>query len=145
MCELTDFHRYFRFKFIPKVDWFQDNNLWRNNSIEIALCEIKAIWPSIEELNLIVFLSMSFWWSQSNSSRVSESHEILRDEFISRLCRAFLLSMSERKLWQEFRNRRRANSKERYFRFDIKFNNEELDLNNTSKMQKLQAQAQIEF
>lgn len=144
-CKLTDFHRYFRFKFILKIDWFQDDDLWRNNSIEIALCEIKVIWSSIEKLDLIVFLSTSFQQSQSNSSCVSESREILRDEFISRLCRVFLSSMSERKLWQEFRNCRRANSKERYFRFDIEFNDEELDLNNTSKMQKLWAQAQIEF
>lgn len=88
---------------------------------------------------------MSFRRSQSNSSHVSELREILRDEFISRLCRVFLSSMSERKLWQEFWNRRRANSKKRYFRFDIEFDDEELDLNNTSKMQKLRAQAQIEF
>jgi len=143
--KLTDFYRYFQFKFILKINWFQDDDFWRNNSIKIALCKIKIIWSSIEELNLIVFLSMSFWWFQSNSSHVSESYEILRDEFISWLCRVFLSFMSERKLWQEFRNRRRMNSKERYFRFDIKFDDEELNLNNMSKMQKLWAQAQIEF
>jgi len=76
---------------------------------------------------------------------MSGPREILRDESISRLYRAFLLSLSGRKLWQEFRNRRRADSKSRYFRFDIGFKGEEPGLDNTSKIQELRSQARAEF
>ena len=48
-------------------------------------------------------------------------------------------------MWQEFRNRRGADSKGRYFRFDIGFEGKEPGLDNTSKMQELRTQARAEF
>ena len=48
-------------------------------------------------------------------------------------------------MWQEFRNRRRAESKGRYFRFDIGFEGIEPGLDNISKMQELRTQVRAEF
>jgi len=143
--KLTSFDRYFRPKFISKVGWFQDGGLWRNNPIGTALCEAQAIWPSVEEPDFVVSLGTGFQRQQPSSPRMSGPRGILRDGSIPRLCRAFLSSMSGRKVWQEFRNRRGAESKGRYFRFDIGFEGIEPGLDNTSKMQELRTQARAEF
>ncbi len=119
--------------------------IWRNNPIGTALCEVQAIWPSVEEPDFVVSLGTGFQRQQHHSPHMSGTRGILRDGSIPRLYRAFLSSLSGRKLWQEFRNRRRADSKGRYFRFDIGFEGEEPGLDNTSKMQELRMQARTEF
>ena len=90
-------------------------------------------------------LGTGYHRQQTNSPSTSCPRGILRDGSIPRLYRALLSSLSGRKLWQEFRNRRRADARGRHFHFDMDFDGQEPDLDNTSKMQDLQAHARAEF
>ena len=78
------------------------------------------------------------------SSRVVASMDPERRIYPSTLSRLLVINEWE-EVWQEFWNRRRADSKGRYFRFDIGFEGIEPGLDNTSKMQEFRTQAQAEF
>jgi len=141
---LTSFIRYFRPKHIPRVGWFQDGGIWRNNPVGTALCEVRAIWPSIEEPDFVVSLGTGYQRQPTSSPCTSGPRGILRDGFIPRSYRAFMSSLSGRKLWQEFRNCGRGDTEGRYFRFDIEFDGREPSLDNINQMEGLKLRAQAE-
>ena len=75
--------------------------------------------------------------------RMSSPRGIWKDGFIPRLYRAFMSSLSGRKLWQEFQNCGRADAKGHCFRFNIniEFDGTEPSPDDTSKMQELKSKA----
>jgi hypothetical protein len=54
-------------------------------------------------------------------------------------------SLSGKKIWQEFRNRHRANSRAKHFRFDVEFEGAEPALDDISKMEEIAARVRIQL
>lgn len=97
------------------------------------------MYPLANEPSLVVSLGTGSRRAD-DMPRMSHSRGILRDGFIPRLFRAFMLSMSSTD-GHKFRSRRRVGCKEQYFRFDIEFQGAEPGLADTTKMQELKAAA----
>ena len=53
-------HRYFRPHHIDDVGTFQDGGLWRNNPIDIAISEARALWPTIVEPDVVLSLGTGY-------------------------------------------------------------------------------------
>lgn len=114
--------------------------MWQNDPGNLALEEVAAIYPSVNEPSLVVSLGTGSTRAD-DEPRMSPTRGIFKDGFIPRLFRAFKLSMG-RIDGHKFRSRRREGRKEQYFRFDIEFNGPEPALDDTTKMQELKAAAQ---
>jgi hypothetical protein len=104
------------------------------------LQEVAAMFPSSDEPTLVVSLGTGSR-RLDDVPRMSPSRGILKDGFIPRLFRAFMLSMSNRE-GHKFRSRHTACRKEQYFRFDIEFEGPEPGLDDTTKIPELKAAAQ---
>lgn len=53
-------HRYFKPHHIDGVGTFQDGGLWRNNPIDIAISEARALWPTIVEPDVVLSLGTGY-------------------------------------------------------------------------------------
>jgi hypothetical protein len=54
------FRRYFTPHHIEGIGTFQDGGLWRNNPIDIAISEARALWPTIAEPDLVLSLGTGY-------------------------------------------------------------------------------------
>ena len=54
------FRRYFTPHHIEGISTFQDSGLWRNNPIDIAISEARALWPTIAEPDLVLSLGTGY-------------------------------------------------------------------------------------
>lgn len=97
------------------------------------------MYPLVDEPSLVVSLGTGCRRSD-DIPRMSRSRGILKDGFIPRLFRAFMLSMSSTD-GHKFRSRHRESRKEQYFRFNIVFEGPEPRLDDTTKMPELKAAA----
>ncbi|XMA20309.1 hypothetical protein WAI453_013100 [Rhynchosporium graminicola] len=130
---------YFKPKHITGLGTFQDGGLRENNPGNLTLEETAVIYPSIDELSLMVSLGTGSS-RPSDIPRMSPSRGIFQDGFIARLLRVFKLSFGSIR-GHKFRSRRREGRKEQYFRFDMEFDGPEPALDNTTKMQELKTAA----
>lgn len=128
---------YFKPKCLPGLGTFQDGGLRHNNPVNIALWESGVIWP---ETNLDILLSMG-----TGSSVTSKKPS--RNGFIPRLVRSFLSSMDGEDTWQQLCNRLPREVKDKYFRFNVKFNGSEpaIALDSVDKMQELEQRGRTEI
>jgi hypothetical protein len=112
--------------------------LQQNDPGSLALEEVAAMYPFVDEPSLVVSLGTGSR-RMDDEPRMLPSRGIFKDGFIPRLFRAFMVSMKSN--GHKFRSRRSEGRKEQYFRFDIEFNGPEPALDDTSKMQELKAAA----
>jgi hypothetical protein len=97
------------------------------------------MYPHTDEPSLVVSLGTGSP-HQDEVPRMSPSRGILRDGFIPRLFRAFLISLGSN-VGHKFRSRHREGRKEQYFRFDIEFDGPEPGLDDVTRMQEVKAAA----
>jgi len=58
--------------------------------------------------------------------KASHFRHVFNDDFIPRLCRSFMFSLDDERVWRELRNRLNDNAKIDYFRFNISINEDEI-------------------
>ncbi|KAI9762170.1 MAG: hypothetical protein M1840_001465 [Geoglossum simile] len=136
---------FFRPKCIPGVGTFQDGGVWRNNPVDIAVWEIRAIWPEADEPDFVVSLGTGYRQQPPNTLlSMSGPRGIWRDGFIPRLRRAcvqaFMSCMNGREIWRGFRAHR-PRSGGRCFRLDLETQGEIPRLDDINGIQELKTLA----
>lgn len=123
--------RLFQFAKINDIESFQDDELKHNNSIDFALWESRKIWLHSSNFDVILFLRIDFD-EKTQSFKTFHFRHVFNDEFISRLCRSFMSSLNETRVWRNFKNRLNENAKIDYFRFNIAIREEENQIDNVN-------------
>ncbi|KAI9848884.1 MAG: hypothetical protein M1837_006400 [Sclerophora amabilis] len=133
--------QYFKTKFLKNLGTFQDGGLRHNNPLSIALWEKRCLWPEKDGLDFALSLRTG------SSDRILPSNSVLklcspvRDGFLSRLFRSFMLSLDGEKAWRDLFNTLSDDLRYRFFRLNLKMLESEPDLDDTLKMGALKAMA----
>ncbi|OCK74562.1 FabD/lysophospholipase-like protein [Lepidopterella palustris CBS 459.81] len=136
---------YFTPFWILGVGPVEDGGQWVNNPVELALWEISVIWPSIDEPDVVISLGTGSSKTQTDTVGLIHPRRTWRWGVIPRLYHTFMWSISGKKIWQEFRNRHRANPRAQYFRFDAEFEGAEPALDNVSRMEEVAAKVRMQL
>jgi hypothetical protein len=116
--------------------------MWKNNPVSLIDSEIEAIARLTEDP---IIVSVGTGSAKVKGPEGPGSRGIWRDGFIPRLYRALMAQMRGKRFWQEFQNRRRIDSRENHFRFDIDFDKIEPNLDQVSQIPQMAEKAQEQF
>ncbi|KAH8587835.1 hypothetical protein B0O99DRAFT_583936 [Bisporella sp. PMI_857] len=119
---LSESGTYFKPHHIDGVGTFQDGGLWRNNPIDIAISEARALWPTIVEPDVVLSLGTG--------------------GFITRCLESFLSTMDGQKFY-DLPNQwnRAADGMNRYFRLNVQLEGKTPALDDVSTMSPLKSEA----
>ncbi|KAK3672622.1 hypothetical protein LTR78_007434 [Recurvomyces mirabilis] len=131
---------FFRPKAIENVGTFQDGGLQHNNPLNLALWELRHLWPDRSTPDFA--LSIGTGYSESLLSRACVGTQSpVRDRFIARLFKTFMKSLDGEKMWKEFHNSLPDYAKQRYHRINIAVEGSEPAIDDIASMHNLKRQA----
>ncbi|KAL9077890.1 MAG: hypothetical protein Q9157_003189 [Trypethelium eluteriae] len=116
---------------IPAHGAFQDGGLKHNNPINLALTEMRAIWPTSPCPDVV--LSLGTGMTETQSPVAPHFRHVLNDGFIPRLYRSFMSSFDGESVWRDLQNRLDERAKRDYFRFNLEMKDTPL-IDDTSRM-----------
>ncbi|KAB5514941.1 patatin-like phospholipase-like protein [Coniochaeta sp. 2T2.1] len=126
---------YFRPKHIEGVGVLQDAGVLDNNPITMALSELHAVYPHIDEAQYLVSLGSGS--TRSSEDRQDQLPGILDSSFIVRLFRAHMSLVKNIFIVRLFRAYMRDSAVDRYFRLDITFDGPEPKLDDVKMIPKI--------
>ena len=135
--------RLFQSTKINVIDFFQNEGLKHNNSIDLALWKSRKLWCSFVTSDVMLFLRIDSK-KKLKSSRASHFRHVFNDDFISRLCRSFMSSLNDERVWRELRNRLDDNAKVDYFRFNILISEKKARIDDIDQMKDLRRYVQLQ-
>ncbi|KAL6722253.1 hypothetical protein ACLMJK_001360 [Lecanora helva] len=121
---------------IPGIGTFQDGGLKHNNPTDLGLWESRIIWPMLQRPDAVVSLGTGMAPDPSTPTAPNFRHVIF-DGFIPRLWRSFMSSLDGQNTWRDLWNRLDSNSKQDYFRLNVKLNGERPAMDDVSRMEEL--------
>ena len=137
---LTVLSRYFKPKELKCIGTFQDGGLWLNNPLPAGTWELNSIYPEKGDPDFALSIGTGTT-QRSQPIFKSGSQSPVRDSFLSRLYRTFLLSMDGEKTWDEFMNTLSVVSKERYHRLNLILDIHHISVDDVNIMASLKCKA----
>lgn len=112
-----------------------------NNPTEAGLWELSVIWPSQPEPSLVLSIGTGF--AQAPAHELLRSRGFWLDGFMPRILRAFLSSpcLHGQNSWLALLNRLDAETKKKFLRMNVEFEEQEPALDDTSQFPRLRALA----
>lgn len=135
---------YFRPKALKYLGTFQDGGLRHNNPIALALWESRAIWPEKGDADIALSLGTGVNTSASLASKLGPFSPV-RDRFLPRLFKTFMVSIDGEKAWHEVLNTVSSHSKTRLHRLNLSLEDRYLSLDDVNNITHLQEQALAQY
>ena len=142
LCSKADVpcERYFKPKELKSIGTFQDGGLWLNNPLPAGVWELKGMYPEKGDPDYALSVGTGTV-QKSQPIFKSGSYSPVRDSFLSRLYRTFMLSMDGEKTWDEFVNTLPIASRERYHRLNLTLESQHISVDDVSIMESLKRRA----
>ncbi|KAI9715117.1 MAG: hypothetical protein M1828_001052 [Chrysothrix sp. TS-e1954] len=131
---------YFRPKELKSIGTFQDGGLWLNNPLPAGTWELKSLYPERGEPDYALSIGTGTV-QKSQPIFKSGAHSPVRDSFLSRLYRTFMLSMDGEKTWEEFMNTLPLASRDRYHRLNLTLDAQHISIDDVTIMDSLKSRA----
>ena len=142
-CAMLTQSRLFQPTKINDIESFQNGELKHNNSIDLALWKCRKIWSHSANSNVILSLETDSN-EKTKSSKTPHFRHVFNDDFISRLCRSFMSSLDDERVWRDFQNRLNENVRADYFRFNIIIHEEETRIDDVKQMKMLKSCVELQ-
>lgn len=128
--------RLFSPKVVKELGTFQDGGLRHNNPINIITWEQKLLRPSHPLPDFVLSLGTG---SPHRGGRSGTGQPPVRERFLHRLFKSFMLSMDGEQIWNEFRQTLPKTSQARYHRLNFEVNSLRLAIDDVSNMERLKS------
>ncbi|KAK6436023.1 hypothetical protein LTR95_007787 [Oleoguttula sp. CCFEE 5521] len=130
---------FFKPRLLRHFGTFQDGGLQHNNPLNIAMWELKNLWPS-----RVLDFALSIGTGVSPASTVAYGtgpYSPVKDRFVARVFRTFMKSMDGERVWREIYNSLAERDKDRYHRLNLPLEGKEPDLDDVESMMDLKRQS----
>nr|OQO31369.1 hypothetical protein B0A51_03364 [Rachicladosporium sp. CCFEE 5018] len=130
---------FFKPRLLRHFGTFQDGGLQHNNPLNIAMWELKNLWPS-----RVLDFALSIGTGVSPASTVAYGtgpYSPVKDRFVARVFRTFMKSMDGERVWREIYNSLAERDKDRYHRLNLPLEGKEPDLYDVESMMDLKRQS----
>ena len=135
-------NRLIQFVNLSDIDSFQNEALKHNNFVDLALWECRKIWIFFTTSDIVLSLEIDTK-DELRLSTTSHFRHVFNDDFISRLCRSFMFSLNDERVWRELINRLDENARIDYFRLNISLQESKSRLNDIDQMYDLKRFVQL--
>ncbi|KAK6428380.1 hypothetical protein LTR95_015477 [Oleoguttula sp. CCFEE 5521] len=130
---------FFKPRLLQHFGTFQDGGLQHNNPLNIAMWELKSLWPS-----RVLDFALSIGTGISQASTVAYGtgpYSPVRDRFVARVFRTFMKSMNGERVWRDIYNSLTERERDRYHRLNLPLDGKEPDLDDVTSMTDLKRQS----
>lgn len=111
-------NRFFRPKMLSQIGTFQDGGLHHNNPLNIALWEVKHVWPAKSSPDFVLSIGTGVSASLMSTFTVGPQSPV-KDGFLTRVFKTFMRSLDGEKIWHDTYNSLPETERKRYHRLNL--------------------------
>ncbi|KAK6431703.1 hypothetical protein LTR95_012132, partial [Oleoguttula sp. CCFEE 5521] len=130
---------FFKPRLLKHFGTFQDGGLQHNNPLNIAMWELRNLWPS-----RVIDFALSIGTGVSQASTVAYGtgpYSPVKDRFVARVFRTVMKSMDGERVWREIFNSLAEKDRDCYHRLNLPLDGKEPDLDDVESMTDLKQQS----